>query len=89
MVSLCPIPGMATNQQASPLRYKILDLFHMIVAVCCTNKYAEVFLEPCQLALHPTVVQKLNMVTERWDDANDAPPAFIQPMDCIVPKWSK
>lgn len=80
---------MATNQQASPLSYKILDLLGMIVAVCCTHEYAEVFLEPCQLTLHPTVVQKLNVVTERWDYTDDALPAFIQPADCIVPEWSK
>lgn len=80
---------MATNQQASALSYKILDLFGMIVAVCCTNEYAKVFLEPRQLALHPTVVQKLNVVTERWDYTNDTIPAFIQPMDYVVPKWSK
>lgn len=80
---------MATNQQASPLSYEILDLFTVIIAVYCANEYAEVFLEPCQLTLHPTVVQKFYVFTERWDYTNDALPAFVQPMDCIVPKWSK
>lgn len=80
---------MTTNQQASSLSHKILDVFSMIVTVCCTNKDTEVFLEPCQLTFHPCVVQKLNVVIERWDYTNDTLPALIQPMDGIVPKWSK
>lgn len=89
MVTLCPIPGVATNEQTSPFSYKILDLVDVILTVCCTNEHAEVFLEPGQLTLHPTVVQKLNVVTQRRDYTNDTFPAFIQPLDCILPKWSK
>lgn len=77
MVSLRPIPGVATNEQTSPLSYKILDLFDMIPTVCCTNEHAEVFLEPGQLKVYPTVVQNFNVGTERWDYTNDTIPAFI------------
>lgn len=89
MMCLRPIPGMTTYQQASSLSNKILNLFSMIVTVRRTNEYAEVFLEPCQLTLHPCVVQKRNVVTERRDYTDNTPPALIQPMDGILPKWSQ
>lgn len=89
MVCLRPVPGMATNQQASSLSNKVLDLFGVIVTVCRANEDAEVFLKPCQLTFHPGVVHKINVVTERWDYTNDTPPALIQPVDDIVPKWRK
>lgn len=89
MVCLCPVPGMTTNQQASSLSDKVLNLFHVVTAVCCTNKHAQVFPEICQLTLHPCFGQNVKLSLEVGHYADDTIPALVQPVDGIVPKRSQ
>ena len=88
-VGLGPVPGMATNQQASSFCYKLLNLLCMLVAVCCAYINAQVLAEAGLLTVHPRLAEQGHGVAKAWLDSKHPVTALVQPMKSIFPKWSQ
>lgn len=86
---LCPVPGMASNQQASTLGHKVLYFLQMVTVVGRAHKHTQVFPEVCVHTIAPVAdeVEAGQVGTRPHPDHTIA--AFIQPVNSIFPKLSQ
>jgi len=79
---------MATNQQASSFRHKLLNLLHLLVAVCGAHIHTQVLAETGLLTVHPHLTIQGHGVAKIGLDSKHPVAALVQPMKSVFPKWS-